>query len=147
MARKEIKIEFSRWLDHGLKARALTQTELRRLLERAGVETSRQTVSQWVNGDNVPLPDTVVVIAQILGTPPAEALRRAGHIRVAELVEHPAENDTPTAPPVDPVIQRILDDPLIPSDLKDRAITFYKRRIQQAQEDLQNFGLTGPDTP
>ena len=145
MARNDLKVEFGRWLDNELTARAMTQAELRKLLAQAGVEASRQTVSQWVNGENIPVPDTVVVIAEILGLRPADALRKAGHGRVAAWGEGARPSgELATAPPVDPTIQAILDDPAVPSDLKDRAIVFYRRRMRQAKEDLQDFGLRAP---
>lgn len=131
---------FGAWLRPLMLARELNQTDLRKLLEAAGIVVGRQTVSQWYNGDNVPLPDTVVLIAQILRVDPAEAIREAGHGRVADLVARAVSGAPETAvEPVDPVIGRIINDPLLPSDLKERAIAFYLRRRQQAEVDAQEF--------
>lgn len=136
---------FGAWLRPLVLARSLNQTDLRKRLEEAGIAVGRQTVSQWYNGDNTPQPDTVVLIAQILRVPAADALRQAGHLRVAELIEGTTAPEGGSATPaIDPIIQEILDDPAIPSDVKPRAIAFYKRRMAQAKEDLEDFGLTGP---
>lgn len=135
--------DFSAWLRPRMLAAGLSQTDLRKRLEDVGIEAGKQTVSQWYNGGNTPVPDTVVVIAQILGAPPAEALRRAGHTRVAELLDRTAQEHPPAEQPMDPVIEKILNDPNLPSDLKDRAIAFYRRRMQQATQDLQDFGIAG----
>lgn len=130
---------FGAWLRPLLVARGLNQTDLRRLLETAGEEVGRQTISQWVNGLNVPETDSIILIAQILRADPAEALRAAGLTRTADLIEGRGAELIADVEPPDPVIERILADPNLPADLKPRVVTYYLRRKQQAVEDAQEF--------
>jgi transcriptional regulator with XRE-family HTH domain len=122
-----------------MEDRGVSQADLRRSLERAGIEAGRQTISQWVNGENVPAPNTVVVIAQVLRAAPAEALRQAGHGVVVDTLQAGAGKPENTDP-LDPYIRQILDDPLLPDDVKPRVVAYYRRRIQQIQDDARDFG-------
>lgn len=142
MARPTSDVDFGAWLRPRMLAAGLTQTDLRRRLEDAGIDVGKQTVSQWYNGSNTPVPDTVVAIAQLLGADPADALRRAGHERVAALIggtQNEGGTSLTPAPPTDPIVEEILNDPAIPADLKDRVITFYRRQAQMARENTREF--------
>jgi transcriptional regulator with XRE-family HTH domain len=122
-----------------MEDRRVNQADLRRLLERVGVDVGRQTISQWFNGDNVPAPNTVALIARVLQADPAEALREAGHNVVVDTLRRPPGTPDPVEPP-DPYIQQILDDPLLPDDVKPRVIAYYRRRMQQIHDDVRAYG-------
>lgn len=140
MARTNPQAErFSAWLRPIMEDRRVNQADLRRLLEGVGVEAGRQTISQWFNGDNVPTPNTVALIAQVLRADPAEALRQAGHNIVVDKLQRNAGAPDPIEPS-DPYIRQILEDPLLPEDVKPRVIAYYRRRMQQIQDDVREYG-------
>ncbi len=69
---------FHRWLDHELKERGWTQTELSRRI--GGI--ARSTVSGWISTDNphIPSPRACTKIAGAFDLPVAHVLSRAGHV-------------------------------------------------------------------
>jgi transcriptional regulator with XRE-family HTH domain len=85
----------------------MNQADFGRRMEATGYGISKQTVSQWVNGENAPDANTALAVAQALGAQDAEALRAAGFGLVADRLEN-RDADTAGSEPIDPVIQEIM---------------------------------------
>lgn len=89
----------------------MSQADFQRLMDAADCGVSKQTVSQWANGENAPDANTALAVAQVMGARDVEALRAAGFDPVADRIEHRASETEPTEP-IDPVIQEIMALPL-----------------------------------
>jgi transcriptional regulator with XRE-family HTH domain len=96
--------------------------------------TSKQTVSQWANGQNSTDADTAVIVAAIFREPPAHALRAAGFAVVAKSMEGaPVEGDL--AGPPDPVIVRLLGLKGLTEEDKADLIDFHRKRKARLEAD------------
>lgn len=65
----------------------MSQADFGRRMEAEGYGISKQTVSQWANGENAPDANTALAVAQVLGAQDTEALRAAGFNPVADRLE------------------------------------------------------------
>jgi len=80
------------WLKKRLKELGMTHQDLTDTLQRLGIEKSRPTVSNWVNGHPIPLlmsPAETSVLAMALQWTVSEMLISAGYI--IQLAEVPPE--------------------------------------------------------
>lgn len=85
------------------------QADFRRRMDAAGYDISKQTVSQWANGENAPDANTVLVVAEVLGVRDTDALRAAGFDPVADRLERQGvEAGQPQGEPADPVVDFIM---------------------------------------
>lgn len=89
----------------------MSQADFQRLMDAAGYGISKQTVSQWANGENAPDANTALAVAQVMGAHDVEALRAAGFDPVADRIERRGIETEPNEP-IDPVIQEIMALPL-----------------------------------
>jgi len=69
------------WLREQRLFLGLSQEDLRRRLERRGVQTAQSTVSRWEKGELAPPGDTLAVLAGVLGTSLAELEERVAVAR------------------------------------------------------------------
>lgn len=93
-----------------LAALQLNQAEFRRRMGAEGTDISKQTASQWANGDNAPDANTVLAVAQVLEARDTDALRAAGFDPVADRLEKQGTEGAaePQGEPADPVIEYIM---------------------------------------
>lgn len=68
------QITFGSWLESQLVRREMSQSDLARKLE-----TSTSTVSNWVNGQRIPSPESCDKLADVFGVSVDEVLGVAGH--------------------------------------------------------------------
>ena len=85
----------------------MSQADFGRRMDDAGYGVSKQTVSQWANGENAPDANTVLAVTQVLGAQDTEALRAAGFGLVADRLEGLSAG-APGSEPIDPVVQEIM---------------------------------------
>ncbi len=69
------------WLREQRRFLGLSQEELRRRLERHGVQAAQSTVSRWEKGDLAPPGDALPVLARVLGTTLADLEERVAAAR------------------------------------------------------------------
>jgi len=91
----------------------MNQAEFRRRMDAEGYDISKQTASQWFNGENAPDANKVLAAAFVLEAEDADALRAAGYVPVAERIERgnvkgAGENDRAGDKAADPVIEEIM---------------------------------------
>lgn len=90
----------------------MNQAEFRRRMDAEGYDISKQTASQWFNGENAPDANKVLAAASVLEARDADALRAAGYTPVAKRIEQGnaegAGSDRNAAGAVDPVIEEIM---------------------------------------
>lgn len=82
----------------------MSQANFGRRMDAAGYGISKQTVSQWANGENAPDANTALAVAQALGARDTEALRAAGFALVAQRMEEQGVR----VEPADPVVEEIM---------------------------------------
>lgn len=82
------------WLSSQLADRQWRQSDL---IKASNDRLARQSVSKWVNGDNSADADAAITVAKALKADPIEALRAAGHQRIADLLftADPADGQSP----------------------------------------------------
>jgi transcriptional regulator with XRE-family HTH domain len=135
---------WGKWLSARLAALDMSQADLRQQLDAAGTPTKKQTVSQWVNGQNSTDPNTAAAIAAVLNADPLEALRAAGHEPIADLIATLMDGRPPrpagaTPDPIAAAIQDILDDKrLTPVEQRD-ALAHLNRRVKSVLAEVNGI--------
>lgn len=131
------KAAWGRWLDEILTRRELRNSDLARLLAKAGAGeryTNTSLISQWRRGDAGPSETAALFIAKALGVPGLTVLRAAGHTDTALLIEE-------MLPDGDPRLARIHRSGLSPQGQaaaedfvhqEDRSLTDRLDRLLQA---------------
>jgi transcriptional regulator with XRE-family HTH domain len=138
-----------------MAAMKLNQAEFRRRMAAAGNDISKQTASQWANGDNAPDANTVLAVAQVLEARDTDALRAAGFDPVADRLEKQGVEGGGAlrGEPVDPVIDYIMGmaelsmkfrQTLIDEYLEDQATI--KRRARNMAQRLASRTGDGDDS-
>lgn len=121
----DAKRTWSRWLNHWLSIRNMTQAQL---VEASSGDLNPKTVSKWVNAASAASSDFAVIVARILNAPVTEAMKAAGYPLTAEEIG----KDAPEAP-VDPGIRDILAADLLTDEEKARWIRVYQDDLAQAR--------------
>jgi len=137
-----------------LASQRLNQAEFRRRMAAAGYDISKQTASQWANGENAPDANMVLAAAQVLNARDTDALRAAGFDPVAERLEQQGADGAGAdqGNPVDPVVEEIMGmkhlslkvrRALIDDYLDDRAQS--ERRARNMAQRLSEHGGSEDD--
>lgn len=110
--------------------------------------TSKQTVSQWVNGANSTDANTAVIIAAIFGESAADALRAAGFGPVADEMGGQLRLAGVEPEPLDEVVRLILRRKNLTPKQQATEIARYKRRLARLLEDTEEIldTVAGPDS-
>jgi transcriptional regulator with XRE-family HTH domain len=128
---------WAEWLKPLMDATDMSQAELAKRIVDAGGKASKQTVSQWVNAVNAADADTATIIAAIFAASPAEALRAAGYVKVAEVVgDRPAPVGGAASEPADPVILNVLGLKGLNEQDKADLIAFHRKRRARLEADI-----------
>jgi transcriptional regulator with XRE-family HTH domain len=107
VARNPAAASWGVFLRSHLANRNLNQAEFGRRMEAAGYPISKQTASQWYNGENAPDANMALAVAAALGAQDTDALRAAGFDPVARRIAQ--GNAKPEAQdPTDPIISEIM---------------------------------------
>lgn len=149
VARKPAAESWGAFMRSHLAKLKMDQADFGRRMDAAGYGISKQTVSQWFNGQNVPDANTVLAVAQVFDAQDTEALRAAGFDPVAQRIEK-QRADTGAAEPIDPVIQEIMS--MMNLSLKHRQILVdeyladqesVRRRARNVAKAANEHGGTG----
>lgn len=138
------------WFRPRYLAMGMSGTEFAQKVADAGgsATTSKQTVSQWANGQNATDANTAVIVATIFGEPAEDALRAAGFGVVADAMgKRPLREAGGEPEPLDEAIRIILArKTLTPEDQAD-AIAHYNRRKARLLAEVTGIidAMHGPD--
>jgi len=118
----------------------MNQAEFRRRMDAEGYDISKQTASQWFNGENAPDANKVLTVASILDASDADALRAAGYAPVAERIErgsaeNAGEDRAAAREAVDPIIEDIMG--MTHLGLKVRQALISQYLAEQEEADLR----------
>lgn len=129
------------WFRPRYAAMGMSGAEFAQRVADAGgsATTSKQTVSQWVNGQNSTDANTACVIAGIFGEFAADALRAAGYGIVADEMEDRTQRPGRDPEPLDEGIRLILARKSLTPEQQAKEIARYKRRLAQLLADTADI--------